>query len=80
MLLLTVAAFLGSQILLPPALVLLIIPVSLARDAYRIYTSTYGAMWFAFAAGLLEYLGGTKVRVFGEPVCLKGQELGVTFR
>jgi hypothetical protein len=59
--LLALTAFAGSQILLFPATLLLFIPVSPARDLYRACTSLVGAMWFAFAGGLLEHVGGVKL-------------------
>lgn len=65
--LLTLTAFVGSLVLLIPMLPLIFVPVSLVRDCFRVYAATYGAMWFGLASGLLERLGGTKIRVYGEP-------------
>lgn len=65
-LLLTLAALIASTTLLLPALVILPLPFASARNVYRAWARCVAAAWFTFAAMLLEWLGGTRVIVYGD--------------
>ena len=69
-------ALVGSLLFLTPALVLLLVPLDVARLRYRQWSGLVAKMWFSFATFLIEHVGGVQVVLsgdnlpFGEPAMI----------